>query len=43
VPGDTSSVLVDFTAGSHFILITDSSTKNAEIVALARAVHAELG
>jgi len=42
VPGDTSSVLVYFTAGSHFIVITGSSTKNAQIVALARAVRAKL-
>ena len=42
VPGDTSSVIAYFTAGSHFIVISGSSTRNSQIVALAHAVRAKL-
>ena len=31
-----------FTAGSHFIVIVGTEAKNAQVVALARAVHAKL-
>jgi len=41
VPGDT--VVAYFTAGPHFILITGSGARNAQVVALAHAVHAKLG
>ena len=42
VPGDTTTVIAFFTAGSHFIVIVGSEAKNAQVVALARAVHAKL-